>query len=184
MKKIIISMTLIMVTCISVSAKASNVVFIYSSELKEYVYNDHSHVFNNPSYLSSKQWMEELQIIPLVSVMDDCQCPNEYLPELINKAMKKAQEGAIIAIDKIEINLTDGWCGTCKWDREDCEDHVMEILLDKGYKVVSKENIEKYREDNPSFVGYYINVKVTDEKMRIQLIDVVSGDFVGNAVIY
>lgn len=132
----------------------------------------------------AEQWLEEVATQPMIFVMDDCQCPNEYLPELVNKALKNAQEGSVIAVDKIEINLTDGWCGSCKWSREDCEDHVIEILLDKGYKVVSKENIEKLREDNPTFVGYYLNVKVTDEKMRVQLIDAVTGDYIGNAIVY
>ena len=75
------------------------------------------------------------------------------------------------------------------------------MLLDKGYKVVAKEFLAKlyeeqkawesgiYNEDttgkenNFSAVGYYINVKVTETSLRVQVVNVSTGEYEGTATV-
>ncbi len=86
-------------------------------------------------------------------------------------------------------------------DREEYQDQVVEILLDKGYKVVAKEYLEKLyeeqknqqsgiynekttvQENNFSAVGYYLNVKLTETSLRVQVINVSTGEYAGNATV-
>lgn len=76
------------------------------------------------------------------------------------------------------------------------------MLLDKDYKVVAKEYLQKLYEEqedqlksglfNPdtmvegskfSAVGYFINVKVTETTIRVQVVNVSTGEYEGNATI-
>ena len=75
------------------------------------------------------------------------------------------------------------------------------MLLDKGYKVVAKEYLERLyeeqqnqqsgiyndkttvQENNFSAVGYYINVKVTETSLRVQVINVSTGEYEGNSTV-
>ena len=77
----------------------------------------------------------------------------------------------------------------------------MTILLNKGYRVVAKEYFEKLyqeqqdqqsgiynekttvQENNFSAVGYYINVKVTETFVRVQVVNVSTGEYEGNATV-
>ena len=84
---------------------------------------------------------------------------------------------------------------------ETVKDQIIDILLEKGYRVVAKEYLEKlYREqqdqqsgiynekttvqeNNFSAVGYFINVKVTEISIRAQVVNVSTGEYEGNATV-
>ena len=86
-------------------------------------------------------------------------------------------------------------------NKEDYKDEVVEVLLDKGFKVVAKEYLERLfeeqksqqsgvynekttvKEDNFSAVGYYLNVKLTETALRVQVINVSTGEYDGNVTI-
>ena len=101
--------------------------------------------------------------------------------------------GSKVAIDGIIVPN-----GT---DREYYKDQVINLLLNKGYKVVAKEYLERLyneqqdqlsgiynesttvQENNFSAVGYYINVKVTETSVRVQVVNVSTGEYEGNATV-
>ena len=115
------------------------------------------------------------------------------LEKAVDKALLEVREGARIAIDQIRVPS-----GT---DKEEYKDEVVEILLDKGFKVVAKEYMERLyeeqqsqqsgiyndrttvKENNLSAVGYYLNVKLTDTALRVQIINVSTGEYEGNVTI-
>lgn len=86
-------------------------------------------------------------------------------------------------------------------NKEEYKDEVVEILLDKGYKVVAKEYLEKLYEEqqaqqsgiyndrttvkdnNFSAVGYYLNVRLTETSLRVQIINVSTGEYDANVTI-
>lgn len=115
------------------------------------------------------------------------------LSKAIDKALGEVREGSRIAIDQIRVPT-----GT---DKEYYKDEVVEALLDKGFKVVAKEYLERLYEEqqdqqsgvyndkttvkdnNFSAVGYYLNVKLTDTALRVQVINVSTGEYEGNVTI-
>lgn len=118
---------------------------------------------------------------------------NEKLSQAIDKAFRNVRQGSRIAIDQVTV-----WSGL---NREDYKDQLIDVLLDKGYKVVAKEYLEKLyeeqqaqqsgiyndkttvQENNFSAVGYYINVKVTETSLRVQVVNVSTGEYEGNATV-
>jgi hypothetical protein len=118
---------------------------------------------------------------------------NENISQAITKAFRNVRQGSRIAIDQVSV-----WSGI---DREDYKDKIIDVLLDKGYKVVAKEYLDKLYEeqqaqqsgiyndrttvqtDNFSAVGYYINVKVTETSLRVQVVNVSTGEYEGNATV-
>lgn len=78
---------------------------------------------------------------------------------------------------------------------------IVDYLTGKGYKVVAKEYLEKlYAEqqtsksvafnqktavkgNNFSATGYYINVSITDDYLQVQIINVSTGEYDGNAIV-
>ena len=117
----------------------------------------------------------------------------ETLSQAINKALRNVREGSRIAIDQVTV-----WSGI---NREDYKDQLIDVLLDKGYKVVAKDYLEKLyeeqqkqqsgiyndrttvQENNFSAVGYFINVKVTETSLRVQVLNVSTGEYEGNATV-
>ena len=117
----------------------------------------------------------------------------ESLSQAITKALRNVREGSRMAIDQVTV--------ISGMDRETMKDHLLDVLLDKGYKVVAKEYLEKLyeeqqnqqsgiynenttvRENNFSAVGYYINVKVTETSLRVQVVNVSTGEYEGNATV-
>ena len=111
----------------------------------------------------------------------------------IDKAFHNVHEGSRIAID--QVSVLNGM------DREELKDRMIDILLEKGYKVVAKEYLDKLyeeqqaqqsgiyndrtivQENNFSAVGYYVNVKVTETSLRVQVVNVSTGEYEGNATI-
>ena len=111
----------------------------------------------------------------------------------MDKAFRNVREGSRIAID--QVTVLNGM------DREEFKDRIIDILLDKGYKIIAKEYLDKLyeeqlnqqsgvynerttvQENNFSAVGYYVNVKVTETSLRVQVINVSTGEYEGNATI-
>jgi hypothetical protein len=118
---------------------------------------------------------------------------NEKLSQSLDKALRNVREGSRLAIDQISVKTG--------MNREDYKDQLIDILLDKGYRVVAKEYLDKLYEeikdqesgiyndgttvkpDNFSAVGYYINVKVTETSLRVQVVNVSTGEYEGNATV-
>ncbi len=129
-----------------------------------------------------------------ILVVPDTPKPTEQpLSKAIDKALMEVREGSRIAIDQIRVPT-----GT---DRAEYEDEVVELLIDKGFKVVAKGYMEKLyeeqqsqqsgiynerttvQENNFSAVGYYMNVKLTETTLRVQVINVSTGEYDGNVTI-
>lgn len=119
---------------------------------------------------------------------------NRNLSQTIDKAFRNVRQGSRIAIDQITV-----WSGI---NKEDYKDKLIDILIDKGYRVVAKEYLQRlYQEQqdqlnsglyNPdttvegsnfSAVGYFINVKVTETSIRVQVVNVSTGEYEGNATV-
>ena len=119
----------------------------------------------------------------------------ESLSKAMDKALRNVREGSRVAIDMVTVS------GGVSINREDLKDQIIDALLDKGYKVVAKDYLEKMYEeqeaqqsgiynesttvktDNFSAVGYYINVKVTETSLRVQVVNVSTGEYEGNATV-
>lgn len=115
----------------------------------------------------------------------------QKLIEAINKATREIDEGNRFALDKLTI--TDG-----QTDKEKTKGQIVDLLLGKGYKVVAKEYLEKlYKEqqdqqsgiynpdttvegNNFTAVGYYISVRITEEYVQVQVVNVSTGEYEGN----
>lgn len=115
------------------------------------------------------------------------------LDNALTKVFSDLPEGSRIALDQIRVPT-----GT---DKEEYKDQVVELLLDKGFKVVAKEYLERLyeeqqsqqsgiyndkttvKENNLSAVGYYLNVKLTETSLRVQVINVSTGEYEGNVTI-
>lgn len=118
----------------------------------------------------------------------------QHLFEAINQATREIDEGNRFALDKLTI--TDG-----QTDKEKTKGQIVDYLLGKGYKVVAKEHLEKlnkeqqgqqsgiYNEEttvesnNFTAVGYFINVRITEEYIQVQVINVSTGEFEGNVTV-
>lgn len=119
--------------------------------------------------------------------------PDKVLLYAIDQALDNVREGNRLAIDQIRV--TDGE------NKEDFKDKVVEHLLDEGYKVVAKEYLEKLyeelqaqqsgiyndrttvQENNFSAVGYYVNVKKTETAIKVQVINVSTGEYESNITV-
>ena len=111
----------------------------------------------------------------------------------INKAIRTIDDGNRFAVDNISI--TDG-----KSDKEKIKGQVVDYLLGKNYKVVAKDYLKKlYKEqqgqqsgiyneettikgNNFSAVGYFLTVHITEEYVQVQVVNVSTGEYVGNAI--
>lgn len=115
------------------------------------------------------------------------------ISKALDKALQDIREGSRIAIDQVKV--------PSGMDRNEYKDEIVEFLLDKGYKVVAKEYLEKLyeeqqaqqsgiyndrttvKENNFSAVGYYLNVRLTDTSLRVQVINVSTGEYDANVTI-
>ena len=99
------------------------------------------------------------------------------LSQALSKALRKLPEDSRLAIDQVSV--------IDNMDSETLKDQILDVLLDKGYRVVAKEYLQKLDkeikdakgsgyfnpdtmvdEGNFSAVGYFINVKVTESSIR------------------
>lgn len=117
------------------------------------------------------------------------------LSQATRRSLGNVREGSRVAIDWISVS------GLYVLDKDIIKDQLIDVLLDKGYKIVAKEYLEKLyqelqdqqsgiyndrttvQENNFSAVGYYINVKVTESSLRMQVVNVSTGEYEGNATI-
>ena len=118
---------------------------------------------------------------------------NLNLDQAVSKALIKVPSGARMAIDNISTSGAS--------NNEAIKDQLLDLLIDKGYRVVAKEYLERlYREqqdqqsgiynerttvqeNNFSAVGYFINVKVTETSIRVQVVNVSTGEYEGNTTV-
>lgn len=121
----------------------------------------------------------------------------QYLNKAFDKVLMNVREGSRFSIDKVTVT---GEIAN-EVNKETVTDNTIDILLDKGYKVVAKEYLERLyqeqqtqqsgiynentivQENNLSAVGYFLNIKITDESLRVQVINVSTGEYEGNATI-
>lgn len=111
----------------------------------------------------------------------------------LKKSLQNIRVGSRMAIDQIRV--------VSDVDRESFKDKVIEVLLDEGYKVVAKESLEKLyeeqqsqqsgiynerttvQENNFSAVGYYVNVRRTETSIKVQIINVSTGEYEANTTV-
>lgn len=113
--------------------------------------------------------------------------------QAFNKALRNVREGSRLAIDQVSVPYS--------MDRIAFKDQIIDVLLDNGYKVVAKEQLEKLyqeqqdqqsgiyndrttvQENNLSAVGYFINIRLTESSVRVQVVNVSTGEYEGNATV-
>lgn len=113
--------------------------------------------------------------------------------EAIGKATREKDEGNRFAID--QFSVTDG-----QTDKEKAKAQAVDYLISKGYKVIAKEKLQKlYKEqqdqqsgiyneettvkgNNFSAVGYYLTVRIAEEYVQVQVVNVSTGEYVGNVI--
>lgn len=147
------------------------------------------------AYISSDYYCEKyhkyriyLMSATVVTVDQD-----SYLKEAVDKTLKNVNLGSRLAIDQLS--------GFKEDEIDNTKDELLDILLDKGYKVVAKEYLQKLYEEqqqqqsgvynvettaqanNFSAAGYYLNVKKTEKSIRVQVINVSTGEYEGNATV-
>lgn len=109
------------------------------------------------------------------------------------KALSKIKKGSIVSVNQVSLPKD--------LDLEEYKETVTDILMQDGYRVVAKEYLQRLYEEqkqqqsgvyndqttvqsnNFSAVGYFVNVKINDEYMRIQVINVSTGEYDGTASI-
>lgn len=116
------------------------------------------------------------------------------LSSALTKALADVEEEGKFAINKIVITSEDV-------DKAKIKGEAIDLLSKKGHKVVAKEYLEKlYAEqktsrseafnqktvvkgNNFSATGYYINISITDDYLQVQIINVSTGEYDGNAIV-
>ena len=116
------------------------------------------------------------------------------LSSALTKALVDLDEGGRFAINRVVITSDEV-------DKAKIKGELIDLLTKKGHKVVAKEHLEKlYAEqqtskseafnqkttvkgNNFSAIGYYVNVSITDDYLQIQIINVSTGEYDGNAII-
>ena len=144
-------------------------------------------------YSSGNVYEYKYYVSALVVVQSAPKQTENPLSKAIDKALMEVREGSRIAIDQIRV--------TSGINKEDYKDEVVEILLDKGFKVVAKDYLERLyeeqqsqqsgiynekttvKENNLSAVGYYLNVKLTETALRVQVVNVSTGEYEGNVTV-
>ena len=143
------------------------------------------------SYERYRNWKDYKYVITAI-VTITLQIEKEAtLFKVTNKALQNIKEGSRMALNQIKVENGE--------NGEDYKDIIIEILLDKGYKVVAKEYLERllkeqkeqtsgiYNDEttvgtgNFTAVGYYVNVRITDESVRVHIVNVETGEYEGNA---
>lgn len=127
-------------------------------------------------------------VVPDVAIL-----ANTNLAKAMEKVLRNVRQDSRIAIDQIIVGNG--------IDKEEYQDLIIDLLLEMGYRVVAKEYLEKLykeqqeqrsgvfneqttvKENNFSAVGFYINAKVSDTSLRVQVINVSTGEYEGNVTI-
>ena len=148
------------------------------------------------------RYFESSGVVHCVTGVDICEklsgdyIIKTHLNKAFDKALMNVREGSRFSIDNVTIGDI-----TSEINKESVKDNVIDVLLDKGYKVVAKEYLERLyqeqqvqqsgiynentvvQENNLSAVGYFLNIKITDESLRVQVVNVSTGEYEGNATI-
>ena len=166
-------------------------------DIREMQKDQHDHSYKD-TYIGDGVWVYRYEyyygLIGKVVDLHDPEAQTKVnLSQALNKALRNVREGSRMAIDQVTV--------TGSMDREALKDQLLDVLLDKGYKVVAKEYLERLyeeqqnqqsgiynerttvQENNFSAVGYYINVKVTETSLRVQVVNVSTGEYEGNATV-
>ena len=116
------------------------------------------------------------------------------LSSALTKALAEVDEEGKFAINKVVITSEEV-------DKAKIKGEVINLLNKKGHKVVAKEYLERlYAEqqtsksvafnqktavkgNNFSATSYYINVSITDDYLQVQIINVSTGEYDGNAIV-
>ena len=167
-----------------------NVIYSVSRhwEPTEYVGEGKYRRQTQPGYYYHRTYMSATVIeLPLETRL------NEILVKTVDKALSRVSTGSRLAIDQVSVSGG--------LDRATVKDQLVDILLDNSYKVVAKEYLEKLKEEqaeqlsgsfnekttakvgNFSGVGYFVNVRVTEKSIRIQVVNVSTGEYEGNATV-
>lgn len=147
---------------------------------------------NRSAENANKQNYYEYHYFVTASVVVKKQSVNTVaLSKAIHKALQNISQGSRMTLYQINVENGDG--------EDYYKDIIIEILLDKGYKVVAKEYLERllkeqkeqtngiYNDEttvgtgNFTAVGYYVNVRITDESVRVHIVNVETGEYEGNA---
>lgn len=168
----------------------------YELELRDFRSNSIEEIRDRREhdYKSFRYYQISATVVKPIPKLEQKQTESEIDPltKAINKALQDIREGSRLALDQIKI---------VNGDKEDFKDKVVEILLDEGYKVVAKDYLEKLyeeqkaqqsgiynerttvQENNFSAVGYYINVKQTETAIKVQVINVSTGEYEANVTV-
>ena len=116
------------------------------------------------------------------------------LSSALAKAIADVEDESKFAINKVVITSEEV-------DKAKIKGEVIDLLKKKGHKVVAKEFLEKLYEEqqtqksetvnqktvvktnNFSAIGYYINISITDDYLQVQIINVSTGEYDGNAIV-
>jgi len=119
---------------------------------------------------------------------------NETLVKAVDKALNRVNQGSRLAIDQISVSGSE-------LSRNEINDQLVDLLLENGYKVVAKEYLERLQEEqekqqgggfnerttarteNFSGIGYFLNVRVNEKSIRIQVVNVSTGEYEGNTTV-
>jgi len=150
----------------------------------KYEYLEYVHVFQYTHSLVAK-------VVEFISPETKL---NETLVKAVDKALSRVNGGSRLAIDQVSVSGS----GLTK---NDVNDQLIDVLLENGYKVVAKEYLEKLQEEqekqqgggfnerttakteNFSGVGYFLNVRVNDKSIRVQVVNVSTGEYEGNTTV-
>lgn len=168
----------------------------YELELRNFTSNtiEEKTNVNDHTYRCNKYYQISATVVKPAPKLEQKSTSTEIDPltKALTKALQDIREGSRLALDIVKV--ADG-------DKEDFKDQIVEILLDEGYKVVAKEYLEKLyeeqkdqqsgiynerttvQENNFSAVGYYINVKQTETAIKVQVINVSTGEYEANVTV-
>lgn len=133
------------------------------------------------------------KVSAIVVIRDPEELAASNLSRALEKALKNVQQESRLSIDQVVV--------LSGVNKDDYIDQLIDLLLEKGYRVVAKQYLQKLyeeqqnqksgifnegttvEENNFSAVGYYVNVRVTETSLRVQVINVSTGEYEGNATI-
>ena len=111
----------------------------------------------------------------------------------MSRALMNVNEGARVALMQVQV--------PANVDRDVVRDFFVDMLIDRGYRVIARAQLERLleeqelqhgggfnertiaRTDNLSAVGFFLDVRVTENSVRVRAINVSTGEYVGNATV-
>jgi hypothetical protein len=111
----------------------------------------------------------------------------------MNRALMNVNEGARVSLGQVQVPTS--------LNSSAVRDFFVDMLLEKGFRVVARAQLERLleeqdlqhgggfnertiaRADNLTAVGFFLDVRVTDNSVRVRAINVSTGEYVGNATV-